>query len=93
MKDKAKIITLTALILLVLASTSSAGSSTQYAIEWDVVSAGGTPMDSSTYGLAGTVGQSAQGSSSSTSYALCAGYWCGVTADYTIYLPLVLRDT
>ena len=93
MKNKAKIVTLTVVLLLVLASTSSAGSSTQYAVEWDVVSAGGTPMASSTYGLMGTVGQSAQGSSSSTSYVLCAGYWCGIIADYTIYLPLVLSDS
>jgi hypothetical protein len=93
MKNKVKIVTLTSVLLLVLASTSSAGSSTQYAIEWDVVSAGGTPMASSTYGLMGTVGQPSQGSSSSSSYVLCAGYWCGIVADYTVYLPLVLRDT
>ena len=93
MKNKAKIVTLTVVLLLVLASTSSAGSSTQYAIEWDVVSAGGAPMASSTYGLMDTVGQSAPGSSGSASYVLCAGYWCGIVADYTVYLPLVLSDT
>jgi membrane-associated PAP2 superfamily phosphatase len=93
MNNKAKIVILTGVLLLVLVSTSSAGSSTQYAVEWDVVSAGGTPMASSTYGLMGTVGQSAPGGSSSAGYVLCAGYWCGIVADYTIYLPLVLSDT
>lgn len=92
MKSKAKIAALTIVLLLVLVSTSSAGSSTQYAIEWDVASAGGTPMSSSTYGLQGTIGQPAQGTSSSSNYVLCAGYWCGIDADYTIYLPLILRD-
>jgi hypothetical protein len=87
-----KIIALTAALLLVLASTAGAGSSTQYAIEWDVSGAGGASMASSTYGLAGTVGQSAQGLSSSASYVLCASYWCGMDGDYTIFLPLVLRD-
>lgn len=93
MKNKAKIVALTVVLLLVLVSTSGAGSSTQYAVEWDAVSAGGTPMTSSTYGLAGTIGQPAQGVSSSSNYVLCAGYWCGVDVDHTIYLPLVLRDT
>ncbi|MFL7795092.1 MAG: hypothetical protein AB8I69_23335 [Anaerolineae bacterium] len=93
MNNKAKIVILTGVLLLVLVSTSSAGSSTQYAVEWDVVSAGGTPMASSTYELVGTVGQSAPGGSSSAGYVLCAGYWCGIVADYTIYLPLVLSDT
>ena len=93
MKNKAKIIALTIVLLLILTSTSGAGSSTQYAIERDVVSAGGTPMTSSIYGLAGTIGQPVQGISSSSSYVLCAGYWCGIDADYTIYLPLILRDT
>jgi hypothetical protein len=92
MKNKAKIVALTIVLLLVLVSMSSAGNSAQYAIEWDVVSAGGTPMTSSSYGLAGTVGQPAQGISSSSNYVLCAGYWCGVSVDYTIYLPIVLRD-
>lgn len=92
MKNKAKIVALTIALFLVLVSASGAGSSTQYAIEWDVVSAGGTPMTSSAYGLTGTIGQNADGLSSSSSYVLCAGYWCGIDADYTIYLPLILRD-
>ncbi len=91
--NKAKITALTVVFLLTLASTSGAGSSTQYAIEWDVASSGGTPMTSPAYGLMGTIGQPAEGLSSSSSYVLCAGYWCGIDVDYTIYLPLVLRDT
>jgi hypothetical protein len=93
MKNKAKIVALTIVLLLVLASTAGAGSSTQYTIERDIVSASGTPMTSSTYGLAGTIGQPAQGISSSSTYVLCAGYWCGVDVDHTVYLPLVLSDT
>jgi hypothetical protein len=93
MKNKAKIVALTIVLLLVLVSMSSAGSSTQYAIEWDVASAGGAPMTSSTYGLAGAIGQPAQGISISPDYVLCAGYWCGIDVDYTIYLPIVLRDS
>jgi hypothetical protein len=93
MKNKAKIVALTIVLLLVLASTSGAGGSTQYAIEWDVVSASGTPMTSSSYGLAGTIGQPAEEVSSSSNYVLCAGYWCGIDVDYAIYLPIVLRDT
>ena len=93
MKSKVKIVVLTVVLLLVLVSMSSAGSSNQYAIEWDVAGAGGAPMTSSTYGLVGTIGQPAQGISSSSSYVLCAGYWCGIAADYSLYLPLTLSDT
>ena len=78
---------------LVLVSASGAASSGQYTIDWDISSAGGTPMQSSSYGLAGTIAQPVSGVSSSSSYILCAGYWCGVDVDYTIYLPLILRDT
>ena len=46
MKSKVKIVVLTVVLLLVLVSMSSAGSSTQYAIEWDVAGAGGAPMTS-----------------------------------------------
>ena len=92
MKNKAKIVALTIVLLLVLVSTSSAGSSTQYVIEWDVASAGSTPMTSSAYGLMGTIGQPAEGISGSSSNVLCAGYRCGIDANYTIYLPLILRD-
>jgi hypothetical protein len=92
MKNKVKIVALTIALLLVLAGTSGAGSSTQYATEWDAISAGGKPMTSSTYGLAGTIGQPAQGVSSGSGYVLCVGYWCGADVDHTIYLPIILRD-
>jgi hypothetical protein len=90
--NRTKIIALTVVLLLVLVSTAGAGSSAQYTIDWDVSSAGGASMQSSSYGLAGTIAQPVSGVSSSPSYVLCAGYWCGMAIDYPIYLPLIVRD-
>ena len=44
-------------------------------INWQVVSSGGTKGSSASFGLQGTVGQTAVGSGSSTSYGLGHGYW------------------
>ena len=44
-------------------------------INWQVVSSGGTDGTSANFQLAGTVGQTAVGSDTSTNYALSHGFW------------------
>ena len=44
-------------------------------INWQVISSGGTEAMSTTYGLSGTVGQTATGAGSSASYGLLHGFW------------------
>ena len=44
-------------------------------INWQVISCGGTGGNSPSYGHAGTAGQTATGSGSSTNYRLAQGFW------------------
>lgn len=66
------------------------GSSTNYALPWDVVAGGGAEMASSNYAIRGTTGQTAIGPGSSSSYAIGAGYWYGLGERLIrIFLPLI----
>jgi hypothetical protein len=92
-----KIIGLLAVLLcgLVLVSASQAVDAlhpSQHAINWSVFGAGGGPMASVSYGLNSTAGQTVIGQSSSTHYALCAGYQCRTDVGYAVYLPVVMRN-
>jgi hypothetical protein len=92
---------LAALSLLLLAGLAivgivRAGSSANYAVGWSVLSGSGAPAGSSsgTVALNGTLGQTAIGSSAATHGSLGAGFWYGVGEGmYTVYLPLVVRDS
>ena len=79
--------------LLVGVSTVLALSSDNYRLDWftPLTGGGGGPAGSAHYAANFTVGQTAIGVSSSSSYQACLGYWCGGSS-YRIYLPLVLRD-
>lgn len=92
-----KIIGLLAVLLcgLVLVSASQASGAlrpSQHAINWSVFGAGGGPIASVSYGLNSTAGQTAIGQSSSTNYALCAGYQCWADVGYAVFLPIVVRN-
>ncbi|MBC7249608.1 MAG: hypothetical protein H5T62_04930 [Anaerolineae bacterium] len=88
--------TLAVTLLCILAMTGLvwAMSSTNYALDWFTPLTGtGGSASSTNYAVNFTVGQSAIGAPSSTNYGACLGYWCGVAAgEYSIYLPLVLRN-
>ena len=70
-------------------------SSDNYRLDWFIplTGGGGGAADSTNYAINLTVGQSATGTSSSTNYGGCLGYWCGATAagEFRVYLPLVLK--
>jgi len=68
---KTKILSMAVLLCAVLLSSAYAGSE----IDWQVISSGGTDGSSTSYQLAGTVGQTAVGTGSSTNYGLSQGYW------------------
>jgi hypothetical protein len=65
------------------------------AVDWSVLSGGGAPAESSSgVTLNGTLGQTAIGWSDATQGSLGAGFWYGVGERmYTVYLPLVLRNS
>jgi hypothetical protein len=81
------------LLLLALAGFAGAGSSANYAVEWQVMGVGGAPAESDAGGvtLNGTLGQAAIGHSAGTGVQVGTGYWYGSGVEYRIYLPLILR--
>jgi hypothetical protein len=86
------LLTLAAFLLLV--SSALAMESANYRLDWftPLTGGGGGAASSDSYAVNLTVGQTAIGASSSTSYGGCLGYWCGTAVEHRIYLPLVLRN-
>ena len=83
-----------ALALLALVAISSAvlaQVSANHDLSWHVIAGGGGRMESGSHTLAGTAGQPAIGLMAGAGHTLCSGFWCGVEAEYRVYLPLVLR--
>ena len=80
--------------LLPMASAALAQSGGNYGItRWNVPGGGGNSTGG-LYALNSTVGQTAAGDMSGGDYDLGSGFWGGESGaeQYTIYLPLVLRD-
>ncbi len=80
------------LVLLLLVGMARAAPLAAPEVSRYVVGGGGGYAEQSPYALNGTIGQSVVGQASQTPYDLCAGFWCGVGAQYRVYLPLVLRN-
>jgi hypothetical protein len=80
--------------VLLLAGATLAMESDNYRLDWfaPLTSGVGGAASSSHYAVNLTVGQSAIGTSDSTTYRGCLGYWCGTAAEYKLYLPAVFRD-
>jgi hypothetical protein len=78
---------------LLLSGIALAMSSDNYRLDWftPLTSGGGGAADSTNYAINLTVGQSSVGTTSSTSYGACLGYWCA-EGEYRVYLPLVTRN-
>ncbi len=74
--------------LLLTTATLAGGSHT---LSWSVLGGGGGSVGSGGITLDGTIGQPVVGQVGAPSYALCAGFWCGVAGEYRVYLPVVLR--
>jgi hypothetical protein len=78
--------------LLFLAGGMALAAPTAGEIEWSFLGGSGGRVASSGYVLEGTLGQPVVGQASSQSSTLCAGFWCGVSQQHTIYLPLIMRE-
>ncbi|MCP4538239.1 MAG: hypothetical protein GY832_13955 [Chloroflexi bacterium] len=85
---------ITLVILLLLAGNALAMRSDNYWLDWFTPMTGnsGDEMSSANYAVNFTVGQTVIDDMSGDNYAACLGYWCGLSAEYKIYLPLVLRN-
>ncbi len=89
-----RIAILVALVLvLVLAGTALAVSSTHYRVDWSTWMTGsGGDMHSTHYAAQFTVGQTGIGATSSSHYDACLGYWCeSGRLGYKTTMPLMLR--
>ncbi len=85
---------ITLLVLFLLASSALAMESENYRLDWFTPMTGnsGDEMSSANYAVNFSVGQTAIDEISDDNHAVCLGYWCGLPAEYKIYLPLVLRN-
>lgn len=82
------------IICLLLVTSALAMSSDNYRLDWftPLSAGGGGAASSSNYAVNVTIGQTASSTSSNLNYRSCLGYWCGLTTEHKIYLPLVLRN-
>ena len=87
-KVVAVLLILTLLLLLTFVALAQGG----YDLSWRAIAGGSGRMTSARYTLMGTVGQPLAGATVSSGRALCSGFWCGVVAEYHIYLPMVIRN-
>jgi hypothetical protein len=78
---------------LLLAQITVAMSSANYKLDWftPLTSGGGGAASSTHYAINFTIGQTATGASTSTSYKTGLGYWYGVDGSIRVYLPVILR--
>ncbi len=64
-----------------------------YDLTWSTMDSGGDMFSAGGgHGLGGTIGQPDASAWSSGGYTLAGGFWGGETMQYSVYLPLALRN-
>ena len=83
-----------AIVLLLSATGLVLAQGPDYTLDWWTVDGGGhTFSEGGGYTLGGTIGQPDAGVMAGDPYILQGGFWPGGSVDqYTIYLPLVLKN-
>lgn len=88
---------LAALLVLLLVQVAGAGSSANYAINWQVLSGGGAPAGAGNVTLNGSMGQPVIGLTSTGNTQIRSGYWYGITTSgpggEDLYLPVILSNS
>jgi hypothetical protein len=82
---------LAAVIVLAAALPTLADDGAGYGLFSWTVDGGGAISSVGGYRLGGTIGQPDTGMLVGGGYALNGGFWGGVTVEYLVHLPLVLR--
>ena len=88
-------IALAAVTLLLAGSLNVAHAQrdTGHTLDWWTVDGGGqTQPDGTGYTLSGTIGQPDADGWSGGEYTLSGGFWGGGGVQYTVYLPVILRN-
>ena len=87
------------LAALILAGAAWAGNSANFAVNWQVFSGAGAPVESAAgvVVLNGSLGQTAAGISSASQSNLGSGFWYGISqedmwAALQVYLPITLQN-
>jgi hypothetical protein len=89
---KRKWVILGALVASLLLISAAQAAPNAPSIDWWVIGGGGGSDTTGGTTLSGTVGQAVVGTDSNGTQELCTGFWCGATAEYKVYLPMVLKD-
>lgn len=66
--------------------------SSSFCINWSVLAGGVGPMESHSFRLESTLGQTMAGLFSGDTYQIEAGYWAGVNRGGRVFIPLVIKD-
>lgn len=83
---------LSVILLMLMFVPASSAQSGDYDLSWNVIAGGGTTFSSGEgYTLGATIGQAAASSLSGGGYTLNSGFWNSALANYSLYLPIVLR--
>jgi hypothetical protein len=84
----------TGVLLLLLTAGLLWGAPSSNNLDWWVIGGGGNRITVAGGNvLEGTLGQPVTGASQSGDGSLCAGFWCGASPNYTVYLPAVQKDS
>jgi hypothetical protein len=92
---KRKILILIAIVAwLIIFAGIGVQLSAQHALDWFVISGGGQKMESASYNMNGTTGQSVIGLAQAANHAISSGFWYvrhPVVEIQQLYLPLIVR--
>ena len=88
-----------ALLLLVGIGTASAQRNSDptfpqdsYELSWYSIDGGGATLsEGGSYSLGGSIGQADAGAMSGGTYVLNGGFWAGVPATYSAFVPITFR--
>ncbi len=75
-----------------IVSAALAQSGDRYDLTWNSIDGGATFSSGGSYALGDTIGQPDAGVMHGGSFTLVGGFWGGIIASYTTYLPLVLKN-
>lgn len=79
-------------LLTLLVGVSWAHMAQDSSVDRQVIASGGTQLEQGAYSLDNTLGQPVVGSSSEGDTAVCVGFWCQSAVEYTVYVPVILKD-
>ncbi len=81
-----------ATLLMAGGQTASAQTGGGYDLTWNSTDGGGATFSTGGgYSLGGTIGQADAGAASGGAYSLSGGFWAGIPANYSAFVPVAMR--